>query len=44
MNFEKISSITYDLMIAKADIDFKTDIDKREYAASLESKIREMLK
>lgn len=44
MNFEKISSLTYDIMIAKADIDFKTDIEKREYVEYLEKQLKEMLK
>ena len=44
MNFEKISSITYDLIIAKADIDFGTDLEKREHAEKLEKIIIDMLK
>ena len=44
MNLEKISSITYDLIIAKADIDFNTDLDKREHADKLEKEIIEMMK
>lgn len=31
-------------MIAKADVDFKTDIDKREYVEYLENKLKELLK
>ena len=44
MNFAKISSITYDIIIAKADIDFNTDLEKREHAEKLEKEIIEMLK
>ena len=44
INLKKIDSLTYDLMIAKADIDFNTNIEKREYAARLEDKIKELLK
>ena len=44
MNLEKISSITYDLIIAKADIDFNTDLEKREHAEKLEKHLIELLK
>lgn len=44
LDFEKIDSLTYDLMIAKADIDFNTNIEKREHAAKLEDKIKELLR
>ena len=44
MNLEKIESLTYDLMIAKADIDFNTDIKKREHAQRLESEIKRLLR
>lgn len=42
--YEKISSLTYDIMIAKADIDFQTNVEKREYAEKLEKKIVELMK
>ena len=44
MNLKKISSITYDLIIAKADIDFNTDLEKREHAEKLEKEIIDLLK
>ena len=42
--YKKIESLTYDLMIAKADIDFNTDIEKRSYAEKLENEIKELLR
>ena len=47
INFElykKIETLTYDLMIAKADIDFDTNPEKREHAEKLEKKIMELLR
>ena len=36
--------LTEELIIAKADIDFDTNLSKREYVAGLESKILELLR
>lgn len=44
MNLDKISSITYDLIIAKADVDYETNPDKREHVEKLEKKLIELLK
>lgn len=44
MNFEQISNITYSLIIAKADIDFNTDLTKREHVERLEKHLLELLK
>ena len=44
MNFEKISNITYSIIIAKADIDFNTDLAKREHVDKLEKYLIELLK
>ena len=40
----KIRVLTEELIITKADIDFDTNIEKREYAQSLEDKIKELMK
>lgn len=42
--YEKIESLTFELMIAKADIDFDTNVEKREYAQKLENKIKELMR
>lgn len=44
MNLDKISSITYDLIIAKADVDYETSLDKREHVEKLEKRLLELLK
>lgn len=44
MNLEKINNLTYDIMIAKADIDFQTSLEKREWVKVLEDELRELLK
>ena len=40
----KIKVLTEDLIIAKADIDFETNIEKREHADKLEKLILEALR
>ena len=42
--YKKIDSLTYDLMIAKADIDFNTNIEKREHAQRLENEVKRLLR
>ena len=44
MNFEKINNITYSLIIAKADIDYDTSLEKREHVDKLEKHLIELLK
>lgn len=44
MNQQLIQNITWSLICAKADIDFETDITKREHAAELEETLVELLK
>lgn len=41
---ELIKSITWEIIISKADIDFQTDIDKREHADKLEKIIKELMR
>lgn len=41
---EKITILTEELIKAKADLDFETDVEKWDYIATLESKILEELK
>tara|TARA_B110000285_G_C14912258_1_gene508514 strand:+ start:92 stop:232 length:141 start_codon:yes stop_codon:yes gene_type:complete len=42
--YDNINSITHSIICAKADIDFTTDIDKREHVDKLEKKLLELLK
>ena len=42
--YDKIESLTWDIICAKADIDYETDIEKREFVAMLESKMLELLR
>ena len=44
MNFEKITILTEELIIAKADVDYDTSLEKREYVDSLEKKIIDLMK
>lgn len=44
MNIYKIKVITEELIIAKADIDYETNLEKREHVEYLENKLREELK
>jgi len=41
---ESVEILTEELIISKADIDFETDIEKREYAESLQLKLLELLR
>jgi hypothetical protein len=40
----KIKVLTEELIIAKADIDFDTNIEKREHVSKLENLIREAMR
>jgi len=40
----KIKVLTEELIIAKADIDFDTNIEKREHVEKLENLIREVMR
>lgn len=44
MNLEKITILTEELIISKADVDFDTNLDKREYVEKLEKAVLELLK
>ena len=41
---ELIKSLTWELIISKADIDLSTDIDKREHVEKLEGIIKELMR
>lgn len=44
MNFEKITILTEELIIAKADVDFDTSLEKREHVDYLERQIVDLMK
>lgn len=44
MNFEKITILTEELIIAKADVDFDTSLEKREHVDYLERQVIELMK
>lgn len=44
MDQEKITILTEELIISKADIDYETNIEKREYVDKLEKSIIDLLK
>ena len=44
MNLEKITILTEELIISKADVDFDTSLEKREYVDSLERQIIDLLR
>lgn len=44
MNHHKIKVITEEMIIAKADIDYETNLEKREHVERLENELKELLK
>lgn len=44
MNFEMITILTEELIISKADVDFDTNLEKREYVDSLERQVIDLLR
>lgn len=44
MNTHKIKVITEELIISKADVDFNTNVEKREYVEYLEKRLMELLR
>lgn len=44
MNFEMITILTEELIISKADVDFDTDLEKREHVEKLEKYLIDLLK
>ncbi|HSG84268.1 MAG TPA: hypothetical protein VLA08_06910 [Nitrosopumilus sp.] len=42
--YDKIESLTWDIICAKADVDFETDISKREFVDKLEKELLELLR
>lgn len=44
MNLEKITILTEELIISKADVDFDTNPDKRERVERLEKQVIDLLK
>ena len=44
MNWNKITILTEELIIAKADVDFDTSLEKREHVDNLERQIIELMK
>ena len=43
-NFYKVRVLTEELIISKADVDFDTSLEKREYVDDLERQIIDLLK
>ena len=44
MNWNKITILTEELIIAKADVDFDTSLEKREHVDYLERQVIELMK
>ena len=44
MNFLKITILTEELIISKADVDFDTSLEKREHVDNLEREIIDLMK
>lgn len=42
--FQRIRVLTEELIIAKADIDFSTNVSKRAWIEDLENQVRELMK